>query len=114
MGSYEACYCSSEFKAMCHLNTNTSGTHHDSGKSRVTKDINLVRNAMASVEINPFTCDSPHLLNVATGEVTEGEYDLTHLRGIGLDALQKTITLTQKKSVNRKTPHIPESRKIEE
>ena len=107
---------SSKFNAICHLKTNISGTHHDSGKSRVTKDINLVRNTMASVEFNPFTCDSPHLLNVATGEVTEKEvrYDLTHIREIGLDALQKTITSTQKKCVNRKTPHIPESRKIEE
>ena len=77
---------------MLNLTSETINPHHDSGRSKVSRDADLVTNVITAVNINPFTQSSDHLISIVTGEhaTSEVEYDLAHVKDIGIKSLSKS------------------------
>lgn len=68
---YKTIHCSylcRTLKSILHLHS--SGPHHESGWSRVTRDTEMVVKVMAAVETNPFKTATTCLINI-TGQCAD-------------------------------------------
>ena len=53
---------STRYRAMLLLNSASENPHHESGHSKVQRDIDLVTSVLATAEQNPFLHQSSHLV----------------------------------------------------
>ena len=78
---------------MAHVRTKNDKWHRHTEReaSKFVTAVNKVKIAIQETIINPFTCESEHLLSISTGLKAES-CDIIHAREKGLVALQGTYS----------------------